>query len=118
MLEIKNFDKLLNHCFTVGSRVIVKEIYGPNIPRTPLPQRTYDICVKHKDRPGREFLLCIDRETPQVFLGMTEYPISFCELGNAPKQLTNNQSKIWHANLKKPKLLLDFIDTLIQTYTK
>ena len=118
MLEIKNFDKLLNHCITAGSRVIVTEIYGPNIPRTPLPQRTYDICVKHKDRPGREFLLCIDRETPEKFLGVIQYHISFCEIGSGAKSFTGNNARIWHTNLTKPNMLLDFIDTLIQTYTK
>jgi hypothetical protein len=112
MLSIKNIDKMIG---VDGCLVKVSSIHTPNI-KHPQPKNTYDIVFEHKDRPGREFFLQIDREGAYHNMrGETDYPVSFWELTG-----THNQSKditIWEKNLMTPTLFLDFIDNLIHHYT-
>ena len=112
MLSIKNIDKIIG---VDRHSTQVKSIHTPNI-KHPHPQRTYDIVFDHKDRPGREFFLTIDREGGHKNMSdETDYPVSFWELTGP-----HNQSKgitIWEKNLMTPTLFLDFIDNLIPHYT-
>jgi len=111
MLKIKNIDTIIqaDRC-----SVQVKQVHMTDGTH---PQRTYDIVFEHKDRPGREFFLTIDREgaTHPYMAGEIEYPISFWEL-TGPHNQSQNMT-IWEQNLKSSTLFLDFVDTIIQHYT-
>jgi hypothetical protein len=110
MLNIKNIEKIIG---ADGCSVQVKLVHMTDGTH---PQRTYDIVFEHKDRPGREFFLTIDREGGYKNMSdETDYPVSFWELTGP-----HNQSKditIWEKNLMTPTLFLDFIDNLIHHYT-
>ena len=110
MLNIKNIDTIIG---ADGYKAQVKQVHMTDGTH---PQRTYDIVFEHKDRPGREFFLTIDREGGYKNMSdETDYPVSFWELTGP-----HNQSKditIWEKNLMTPTLFLDFIDNLIHHYT-
>jgi hypothetical protein len=110
MLSIKNIDKIIQ---SDGNKVQVKLAHMTDGAH---PQRTYDIVFEHRDRPGREFFLTIDREGGYKNMSdETDYPVSFWELTGP-----HNQSKditIWEKNLMTPTLFLDYIDNLIHHYT-
>jgi len=112
MLNIKNIDKIIK---VPTSPVKVKQVHMTDGAH---PQRTYDIVFEHRDRPGREFFLTIDRETGGYnnAIGQTEYPVSFWELTGPHNQ--SSDITIWEQNLKSSRLFLDFVDTIIHHYTK
>jgi len=113
MLKIKNIDTIIQ---ADGCSVQVKQVHMTDGAH---PQRTYDIVFEHKDRPGREFFLTIDRENgrPHPYMDdETEYPISFWELTGPHNQ--SSDMTIWEQNLKSSRLFLDFVDTIIHHYTK
>jgi hypothetical protein len=111
MLKIKNIDTIIQ---ADGCSVQVKQVHMTDGTH---PQRTYDIVFEHKDRPGREFFLTIDREKGDYkdMIGQIDYPISFWELTGPHNQ--SMSFSIWEDNLKTSKLFLDFLDTVIQHST-
>ena len=110
MLNIKNIDTIIE---VPGCSVQVKQVHMTNGAH---PQQTYDIVFEHRDRPGREFFLTIDREGGyNNTIGGIEYPISFWELTGPHNQSTD--VKVWKKNLQTSKLFLGFIDTIINHYT-
>jgi len=112
MLNIKNIEKIIG---VDRYSTQVKSIHTPNI-KHPHPQRTYDIVFQHRDRPGREFFLTLDREGGyNNTIGGIEYPISFWELTGPHNQSTD--VKVWESNLLSPHSFLDFVDTIINHYT-
>ena len=112
MLTIKNIEKIIK---AQGCSVQIKQVEMTDREH---PQRTYDIVFEHRDRPGREFFLTIDREgrSHPYMAGEIEYPISFWELTGPHNQ--SNDITIWEQNLKSSRLFLDFVDTIIHHYTK
>ena len=113
MLKIENIDTIIR---ADGYKAQVKLVHMTDGAH---PQRTYDIVFEHKDRPGREFFLTIDREAGGhndfLTIGQSEYPISFWELTGPHNQ--SMSFSIWEENLKTSKLFLGFLDTIIQHYT-
>ena len=111
MLNIKNIDTIIE---VPGCSVQVKQVHMTNGAH---PQQTYDIVFEHRDRPGREFFLTIDREGGRHLhmFDTMEYPISFWELTGPHNQSTD--VKVWGKNLQTSKLFLGFIDTIINHYT-
>jgi hypothetical protein len=111
MLNIKNIEKIIK---APGCSVQIKQVEMTDREH---PQRTYDIVFEHKDRPGREFFLTIDREGGQYrdMIGQIDYPISFWELTGPHNQSTS--LSIWEDNLQTSKVFLDFLNTVIQHYT-
>jgi len=111
MLNIKNIDTIIE---VPGCLVQVKLVHMTDGAH---PQKTYDIVFEHKDRPGREFFLTIDREKGiyKDMINQIDYPISFWELTGPHNQ--SMSFSIWEDNLKTSKLFLDFLDTIIHHYT-
>jgi len=110
MLNIKNIEKIIK---AQGCSVQIKQVEMTDRVH---PQRTYDIVFQHRDRPGREFFLTLDREGGyNNTIGGIEYPISFWELTGPHNQSTD--VKVWESNLLSPHSFLDFVDTIINHYT-
>ena len=110
MLNIKNIEKIIKADGNVVQVNLVHMTDGAH------PQRTYDIVFEHRDRPGREFFLTLDREgTHRHMIDQMDYPISFWELTGP-----HNQSidvGIWESNLQSPDIFLAFIGNLVHHYT-